>query len=495
MTEFIIRFGYIVTALVFLSGLVGEPPFAASDVELFAEGFVYHDENGNQKRDDGEAGIESVLVSNGESIVETDEEGRFRIGVTDQTILFVIKPRDWTMRFSGDQLPLFHYIHRPEGSPDYLDFPGISPTGSLPERIDFPLYPQDEPESYRIVVFGDPQVRNLKEVEYLARDVIPQLVGTDAKFGVTLGDLAFDDLRMFEPLNRVVSMVGIPWFNVHGNHDMNYKALDDTHAADTYKRVYGPTNFSYNYGPVHFIALDNVEKGSGHHYRGYLNEQQLAFIKADLSYLDPDQLIVIMFHIPIRGMANRQAFFDVLKGHDNVFVLSAHAHIQAHQFYDREAGWHGEKPLHELVHVTACGNWWGGELDENGIPHTTMKDGVPNGWSYVEFDGNRYSVEYHPARRPSNYQMDILAPSSLERDEVEHTEMQVNVFGGSVRSKVEMKFGQEGEWVVLEKVADKLHLWKTMLPANPPRGMHIITVRTTTMFGQIYSAHHLIDIR
>ena len=39
-----------------------------------------------------------------------------------------------------------------------------------------------------------------------------------------------------------------------------------------------------------------------------------------------------------------------------------------------------------------------------------------------------------------------------------------------------------------------LHLWRGMLPANPPAGTHVLEVRTTDVFGQSFSDRRLIRI-
>src|SRR5690606_8316469 len=98
------------------------------------------------------------------------------------------------------------------------------PTGPLPASIDFPLYPQEEPGQFRAILFGDPQPRNQQEIDFMAHDVLPELIGTDAAFGVTLGDIAFNNLEVFEPQARAIAVLGIPWYNVIGNHDVNYDA-------------------------------------------------------------------------------------------------------------------------------------------------------------------------------------------------------------------------------------------------------------------------------
>jgi hypothetical protein len=61
--------------------------------------------------------------------------------------------------------------------------------------VDFPLYPQREPDRFRALMFGDTQPRDMTEVFYIGRDVVRELIGAPAAFGVVLGDVLFDDLK------------------------------------------------------------------------------------------------------------------------------------------------------------------------------------------------------------------------------------------------------------------------------------------------------------
>ncbi|MDA7632426.1 metallophosphoesterase, partial [Verrucomicrobia bacterium] len=121
-----------------------------------ARGVVYHDQNRNGQRDQGEPGVSGVQVSNQLEISTTDEEGRWELPSDEDVTFFVIKPRDWMTPVNAHQLPRFFYTHKPAGSPDQ-SFPGIAPTGPLPSSIDFPLIQAQEPEKFEAVFFGDPQ--------------------------------------------------------------------------------------------------------------------------------------------------------------------------------------------------------------------------------------------------------------------------------------------------------------------------------------------------
>jgi len=208
--------------------LIAALPAAATEMEdPFASGVVFHDRNSNGERDAFDFGVRGVAVSNGRDVVQTDWRGRYRIAVGDDTILFVIKPGGWASPVDDNGLPRFYYIHKPDGSPTDLAYPGVSPTGPLPDQINFPLYRQREPRSFRAILFADPQPRTLEELDLFSRDIIEEVIGTEAAFGMTLGDLVGDDLSLFEPLNQAIGQIGIPWHNVIGNHDMNYHAEAD----------------------------------------------------------------------------------------------------------------------------------------------------------------------------------------------------------------------------------------------------------------------------
>jgi hypothetical protein len=510
--------------------LIGTDAFIRGEPDL-AAGVVFDDANGNGARDPAEPGVAGVAVSNGGDVVRTDGNGRYRIPIDDDAIIFVIKPRGWTTPVDENQLPRFYRIHKPAGSPTHLAFPGVPPTGPLPESVDFPLERRPEPDRFRAIVLADPQPHNLKEIDYFARDVIEELIGTDAAFGVTLGDVVGNDLALFEPLNRAVSRIGIPWYNVHGNHDMNFSAADDRHSDETWERIYGPTTYAFEVGAVHFIALDDVvyegaeSDGSRGRYTGGLSRRQLDFVRNYLETVPSQHLVVLGMHIPLASsppheVPQRRELFEILSSHPRTLSLSGHTHVQFHRFFGPDDGYRSPRAHHHLNVAAASGSWWLGEPDELGIPHATMRCGAPNGYAVITFDGHDYSVRFKAARRPADHQMNLFAPEALPAAEAGGTDVLVNVFAGSERSLVEMRLSGTDGWTRLTRTARKdphylellareaartpppqrhlppampsPHLWVGTLPENPPRGTATLEVRTTDMFGGSFTAHRLI---
>lgn len=494
-----------------------------------ATGYVYNDLNGNAKRDADEVGLEGIKVSNGRDIVTTDVEGKYEISVNDDTILFVIKPRGFISPLNVHNLPQFYYIHKPGGSPESF-YPGVAPTGPLPESVDFALKSNDEPEQFKALLFGDTQPRNVQEVEYMAHDIVEQVVAENAhgaSLGVTLGDVVFDDLSVFEPHNQAIALIGLPWFNVIGNHDMNLDAADDKHSDETFESHFGPNHYSFDYGTVHFLALDDVtwhgaEEGRRGNYTGGLGEAQMEFIRNDLKMIPEDQLVVLMMHIPLIDVEDRQELYRLIEQRPFALSVSAHTHYLRHRFIGKEDGWMGPEPHHHVVNVTVCGSWWRGMPDELGIPNATMSDGGPNGYSIISFDGKNYDLEFRAARRPADHQMNIYMPHEITTADPITTTVVVNVFNGSQKSTTRMRMLPDGEWQTMERVdgvdpffADmkKLeagdfplpgsplpgpaitdHLWRAFLPAVLPVGTHMVEVETTDMDGHVYTDRESIRV-
>ena len=59
--------------------------------------------------------------------------------------------------------------------------------------------------------------------------------------------------RITSDRNQAIAMIGIPWYNVIGNHDTNYDARDDAGSDETFERVYGPSTYAFEYARAHFV--------------------------------------------------------------------------------------------------------------------------------------------------------------------------------------------------------------------------------------------------
>lgn len=494
-----------------------------------ARGVVYVDGNRDGVRQAGEAGLEGVLVSNGRDVVATDEVGRYEIDVADGQAVFVIKPRDHALPLDAHNKPRFYHVHRPNGSPRGLRFPGLSPTGPLPASLDFALHASPEPDRFSVVLVGDPQPRNLAELEYFAHDIVGDIRGTgfaqDAAFVLSLGDLMFDNLSLFEPYNEYMSVLGAPVHNVLGNHDINFDVADDEHSAEAWRRVYGPPDYAFRVGRAWFFVLDNVVyegEQNDKKYHADLRDDQLEFVRNVLAHADRDALVVLAMHIPLPGVRRKAELFEILSPFAHTFSVSAHWHRQRHYFIGPGDGWLRAEPHHHLVHATGSGSWWAGVPDERGIPHATMSDGQPNGWSLLTIDGNRYDLRFKAAGRPEAEHMAIYLPSVLDREALAQTTLKVNAYSSSVRSTMEYRIG-DGPWrpmahapqhdpaylamKALEEQFPQMpgrrlpepsmseSLWEAPMPTGLTPGPYRVEVRHTDVFGRVWTGERVLRVR
>ncbi len=504
-----------------------------------ARGVVFDDRNANGSRDAGEPGIAGVHVSNGVDVATTDAGGNYEIGIKDDTIIFVIKPRDWKTRTDKLNISRFYYIHKPEGSPDKrYKFRGVEPTGPLPESIDFALTSSPDPDEFTVILVGDPQPNDRQQVRYYANDVVVELVDSTALFGMSLGDIVGNDLSLFDAVNAVQGVVGIPWYNVLGNHDINFQATSDQFSDETFERVYGPANYAFQYGAVHFVVLDNVywtsangsEKGK---YEGRLSEDQLMFVANYLEQVPREDRVVLCSHIPLPHMGptggpysthDYPRLLKILSSHPHTLSFSGHTHVNDHRFSGSEEGYtptEGTDHHHHNV-VTGSGSWWRGMPDTRGIPLTPMADGAPNGYVLATFRGNEYRLRYKGAHMPEDYQIAVHTQEVVDVANSAAAKVVANVFNGNSKSKVKMRVRGFGDWLSMQHLpqidpaykaaqqrdvilaegkraplpAPKVsgHIWSAQLPAGIPRGVHILEVESTDMFGQVDRGIRLIDV-
>jgi hypothetical protein len=502
-----------------------------------ARGVVFLDARGDGKAE-GQRGLPGMLVSNGMDIARTDALGRYEVPVTDDTILYVIKPRNYMTATDDLNLPRFYYIHKPTGSPDdEFIYKGVAPTGPLPSSIDFPLYEKREPDEFEILLTADPQPYNLQHLQWYAQTT-REFQGLNVAFGMALGDIVGDNLDLYQPYNEINALTRFPWYNVIGNHDLNFMAADDRHADETFKRVYGPTSYAFQYGRVHFLVMNNVfwegfnglrRDGWPHRgqYRGHLRPWQLQFIRNYLEHVPKEDRVAVCTHIPMMNRIDVHErhstpefteLLEILSGHPHTISFSGHTHINANHLAGEE---HGYRPagggFHQHCNLTApCGSWYRGPLDHTGVPFSPGRDGAPKGYAVVRFEGGaKYHIRFKAIGLDEGYQMSVTVPSLVKLSELPETKVEVNIFNATDKNAVRMRINS-GKWIDLQqtemhdpkylKLRERSrehpeagegvlagpvmsnHHWTASLPSDLSTGWHEIEVESLNLFGERWTA-------
>jgi 3',5'-cyclic AMP phosphodiesterase CpdA len=404
----------------------------ASDTRQLIKGTVYWDQDHDGKYDQDEPGIANVCVSNGREVVATDNHGNFSLPAYAEMTVFVTKPADYELPLNENNIPQFSYIHQPNGSPaEIKKYRGLSPTGPLPNTINFPLLKSRNCQDFQAVIIGDTQVYNGREIGYLRDSVVKELTGSNAAFALAMGDNVGDDLALYPRYLSVMKGINLPLYLVPGNHDLNYDSPDDAHSFDAFRREFGPTYYSFNYGKVHFVVLDSVyypspifSTATQKTYHGEIAPPQMEWLRNDLAYVPSDHLIVLNMHIPLVSLIdclsqqhqvrNRVELYSLLKGR-KVLALAGHTHT-SEQFLPGtlENGWGQPTPFHQMIIGAACGSWWSGDFDDMGIPVAYQKCGTPRGYFNFNFSGNQYQADFLATGKSRGKQMSLaLATKSF----------------------------------------------------------------------------------
>ena len=491
--------------------------------------------------------IPGVLVSNGRDVVRTDQAGRYALPIEPGMAIFIIKPSGFAPPTDlVTHIPLFSHIYEPEGTPPGLDlrYPGLAPTGPLPDALDFALIRVNEPSRFDVVLLTDPQPESTAEIEYVRDDVVAGLIGIDAAFGITAGDLMFDDLSMYSRYNKIIGRIGIPWWSVGGNHDLNTEAPDARRSRETWKRVFGAPYYAHEYANALFIMLDNVDylgpdperPGKPGKYRGFISADQLAFVAALLKETPANRLIVLVMHIPLatylgpepgQNTVNRAELLKLLEGRPSV-SFAGHTHSTEHHYLGAADGFPGDVPHHHHVLTAVSGSWWSGPLDHRGIACADAYDGSPNGFHVLSIDGTNYTTRFVSAGEPAGKQMRLslevqtheddreifraitmseLLRSPVTSEQAASAYLVANVFDGGPKTVVTCSL-DAGPAVTMKKISrpdpfvqqiygrypdtikpwvkpvPSSHIWSVKLPAGLRPGAYALKVKAVDEYGR-----------
>ena len=370
--------------------------------EYSAQGVVMYD--------DGKPAA-GVKVSDGFTVVQTDENGQyaFKAAGKDVRYIYISYPADaritktpgYYKKFKADR-----YVY------------------------DFKLIRQPVEKQFAFFAMADPQTHNKRrgsqtsaDTDRFASETVPAINAEIAKqtlpcYGICLGDISYSEgTRDSNPALPVIkdhiSKINMPVFSVMGNHDYTYYADDapiSTNAASSsinlvaqraYEDVFGPVNFSFDRGNVHFVCMKDVYyksegKWAWSNYTGGFTDAEYNWLVQDLEKTPKSMKVVLCVHIPV-ATSNGPKMAEVknlLNSFDDSVVFSGHTHYQRTILNGSE--------LTEQIHAAVCGQWWWSKIEG---------DGCPNGYTVYHFDDKQikdsYFIGVNDGMNTRNYQARI----------------------------------------------------------------------------------------
>ena len=347
-------------------------------------------------------GMEGVVVSDGRQCVVTEADGTYwmKIDAADVKFIYISTPAGYQPVISGGR-PIFY---RPLSS---------QPLKQGVYEIDtFKLTPVDNPGRATVFFTADPQPRagtagydnlgyhSLDCCEDLYQDLQETAAGITGRqvFGVCLGDLVHENMSLYKNYTDGLRRVGYPTYNVIGNHDNNPAANDDDAAAAEYESYFGPRNYSFNVGNIHFVVLDNLMmKDKSGRLTGYdqgLTDKIWEWLQADLSFVPKTMTVATCSHSPMfktqsgeTSARHKDDYANLLKGYAKVFAWAGHTHATHNYVYPKGHKFAGIE-VHTLSRCT-------GELWTNDY----MSYGTPRGYTIVEIENGEFaSWRFHPVK-------------------------------------------------------------------------------------------------
>ena len=234
-------------------------------------------------------------------------------------------------------------------------------------------------------------------------------------FVLTGGDLIMDALAtgydradsLYNIYKENVKLINAPVYNTIGNHEVfgwyEKSGVDRNHpefGKSMYLKRIGKTYYSFTFKNIKIFVLDSIEETpeKGRYY-GFINKEQIEWLKDELSKTDTSMILIVSSHIPLltsfsqvrngamaaneRGLVveNSKQVLDLFKGHNLRLVLQGHLHF----FEDINI----QNKIRFITGGAVSARWWTGQNEglEEGFVLVKIKDGEIKA-EYIDYGWN-----------------------------------------------------------------------------------------------------------
>ena len=354
--------------------------------------------------------LKGVVISDGVEVVSTDADGVYQMKSKKKYgYVFISIPSGYEVATEG-VLPTNHVL--------------LKAGASVAERVDFRVFEAGDQTNHTMLVFGDMHLaggRNndrqwftqfcLEVKDYVSSH------SSEKVYAVTLGDMTWDyywydrNYQFLQYLDDVKQVGDLTIFHTIGNHDHDMMLPGDFQNAVQFTKEVAPDFYSFNIGKVHYVVLDDIEctnNGGGRDFRTYnckVTDEQLDWLKKDLSYVSKSTPVVLTMHATTTNMnaAERQKLVNAVSGFDQVHFLTGHTHKVGNtlsgNYFDHNSG-------------AVCAAWWWSGYYYPGIH--IGQDGAYGGYQIFNIAGDDFKWQYKPTGKSSDIQFRTYDRNTIE---------------------------------------------------------------------------------
>ena len=393
--------------------------------------------------DDSGNALENVVVSDGTQCVLTMFDGSFYMNSTLDDVKFVHVSTP-----SGYLPPVENGIPRFYKAKD-----DVTPSGGVYDFGDYVLTDLSKtysnPDNFTILISADPQERSLSasldNVAYrshrIREDLIRDLKATSEGIsdrpviGICLGDIIHEDMTLWDwylgnnnSYPWGLKKLSFPTYHIIGNHDNDPDAADDDAGAIPFESHFGPRNYSFNLGGIHFVVLDNlIMKMSGSKLTDYdqgLTDAIWNWLQADMAFVPTTTKIMVCAHSPMfrqetgsersntakhGGSTNTSeggafGYGDLFDQYGEVHAWAGHTHSTFNYIYSAS---HRHKNIQVHTLARSTGELWTNEY---------LANGTPRGFTIVNVDNGVVTWKFHPTKYQGSSHHGGTVPSYVYRD-------------------------------------------------------------------------------
>ncbi len=340
------------------------------------------------------APLSDVLITDGYTFAKSNQKGEYSLkGSKDAQYVSVVTPAGYTTDYR-DGVPNFY----------------IEVSSSI-ESYDFDLIEWGSSDSYALITIGDIQYANQEHLDRFSDEVYPDikkyveekyLINGVKPVLITLGDITWDNFKLYKEYVELISTMPAPFYPVIGNHDYDQYTQGDNGAAHVYNHFFGPTYYAFNLGKDYYIVLDNIVYDTQKKYEVTIDTTQQNWVKEYLKSVPKGSNVYLCMHSPVKvGSSTIDKKFPEWIGIFDEYelsIISGHTHL----LFNKET----IPGVFEHNVGAACGSWWTSDIG---------RDGAPIGYQIFESSNNQPAEwRYKSVGYDDDFQIKLYGAGEVE---------------------------------------------------------------------------------